>query len=62
MTPRERMFALLQGKQLDKVPWFGDLDYWANSLIKRGLKPNDFITTDAYLDWHRSLGVGYYSV
>lgn len=30
MTPRERMFALLQGKQLDKVPWFGDLDYWAN--------------------------------
>lgn len=60
MTPRERMFSLLQGKQPDKVPWFGDLDYWANSLIKRGLKPNDFVTSDAYLDWHHSLGVGYY--
>ena len=54
------MFSLLQGKQPDKVPWFGDLDYWANSLIKRGLKPNDFVTSDAYLDWHHSLGVGYY--
>lgn len=60
MTPRERMLTILQGKQPDKVPWAGDLDYWANSLIKRGIKPEGFIASDAYLDWHRSLGVGYY--
>lgn len=54
------MFALLQGKPADKVPWFGDLDYWAHSLIKRGQKPADFIRTDTYMNWHRSLNVGYY--
>lgn len=60
MTPRERVLSILQGKQPDQVPWFGDLDYWANSLIKRGLKPDDFITSEEYINWHRSLGVGYY--
>jgi uroporphyrinogen-III decarboxylase len=60
MTPRERIIALLHGDQPDQVPWFGDLDYWANSLIKRGLKPDGFIQSDAYIDWHQSLGVGFY--
>lgn len=60
MTHRERILAILQGKQPDLVPWCGDLDYWAHSLIARGLKPKDFITSDAYMEWHRDLGVGYY--
>lgn len=60
MTPRERALAILQGKQPDQVPWFGDLDYWANSLIARGLKPEGFVQSEKYIDWHRSLGVGYY--
>lgn len=60
MTPRERVLTILRGGQPDQVPWFGDLDYWANSLIKRGLKPNNFISSDDYIQWHRDLGVGFY--
>ena len=60
MTPRERALSILSGKQPDAVPWFGDLDYFATSLIERGLKPADFKASDAYIDWHRDLGVGYY--
>jgi len=36
------------------------LDYWATALIGRGEKPKDFKQSGAYLDWHRSLGVGFY--
>ena len=60
MTNRDRLFTILEGKQPDQVPWFGDLDYWANSLIKRSLKPEDFILSDDYIQWHRDLGVGFY--
>ena len=60
VTPRERMLAILRGEQPDQVPWFGDLDYWANSLIKRNLRPEDFILSDDYIGWHRDLGVGFY--
>jgi uroporphyrinogen-III decarboxylase len=60
MTPRERILSILKGWQPDQVPWFGDLDYWANSLIKRGLKPEGFIATEDYIKWHRELGVGFY--
>lgn len=60
MTPRERILAILKGEQPDQVPWFGDLDYWANSLIKRGLKPEGFIASDEYISWHHELGVGFY--
>jgi uroporphyrinogen-III decarboxylase len=60
MTPRERIKAILNGRKPDKVPWFGDLDYWANSLIKKGLKSHDFIRSQEYIEWHRQLGVGFY--
>jgi hypothetical protein len=60
MTPRERVLAVLSGRRPDAVPWFGDLDYWATSLISRGLKPADFKTNDSYIQWHRELGVGFY--
>ena len=60
MTERERVLTLLRGGQPDRVPWFGDLDYWATALIGRGQRPPDFKTSDAYLDWHRDLAVGYY--
>jgi hypothetical protein len=60
MTPRERVLAVLSGQKPDFVPWFGDLDYWATALIGRGEKPQDFKQSDAYLDWHRELGVGFY--
>jgi uroporphyrinogen-III decarboxylase len=60
MTPRERILSLLHGKRPDQVPWFGDLDYYANSLIKRGIKPDGFIASSDYINWHRELGVGFY--
>jgi len=60
MTPRERIFTILKGEQPDQVPWFGDFDYWANSLITRGLKPKEFIKSEDYIQWHRELGVGFY--
>ena len=60
MTPRERALTILRGGVPDKVPWFGDLDYWATALIGRGEKPGNFKESDAYIDWHRDLGVGFY--
>jgi len=60
MTPRERILTILKGEQPDQVPWCGDLDYWANSLIKRGLKPEGFVGSDDYIQWHRDLGIGFY--
>lgn len=52
--------TLLKGRQPDRVPWYGDLDYWASSLVKRGLRPEGFIASDDYINWHRDLGVGFY--
>ena len=60
MTHREPLLNILEGKQADCLPWFGDLDYWANSLVKRSLKPKDFIQSDEYIQWHADLNVGYY--
>lgn len=60
MTPRERMLSILNRQKPDRVPWAGDLDYWANSLIKRGVMPEGFVETDAYIRWHQDLGVGFY--
>ena len=60
MTPRERVLTVLRGGKPDQVPWFGDLDYWATALIAQGERPQDFKSSDAYLDWHRELGVGFY--
>ncbi|MBN1352963.1 hypothetical protein JXJ21_26470 [candidate division KSB1 bacterium] len=60
MTPRERILTLLNGNQPDQVPWFGDLDYWATALISQNKMPENFRLSDAYLDWHRNLGVGFY--
>jgi len=60
MTERERVLTLLSGGRPDRVPWFGDLDYWATALIGRGLRPAGFKESDAYIDWHRDLRVGFY--
>ena len=59
MTERERVLTLLCGGKPDRVPWFGDLDYWATALIGRGERPADFKGSDAYIDWHRDLRVRF---
>ncbi len=60
MTPRTQILTILKGQCPDRVPWFGDLDYWATARIHRHEVPPDFKTSPAYLDWHRELGVGFY--
>lgn len=60
MNPRERLLKILNHELPDQVPWFGDLDYWATSLVKKKLKPVDFIRSSEYIDWHHELGVGFY--
>jgi uroporphyrinogen-III decarboxylase len=60
MTPRERLLKILQGETPDRVPWFGDLDYWTCALIAQGCKYPDFVRTQDYIEWHRDLGVGFY--
>lgn len=60
MTPRERILTILKGEMPDQLPWAGDLDYFAFSLIKSGKKPAGFIRSDDYIKWHRDLGVGFY--
>jgi hypothetical protein len=60
MTERRRVLTLLSGGMPDRVPWFGDLDYWATALIGRGERPADFKGSDAYIDWHRDLRCGFY--
>jgi len=60
MTRRERIKKIFKREKPDKVPWFGDLDYWASALIIDGKKPKNFKQSAEYIDWHRDLGVGYY--
>ena len=60
MTERERILTLLRGGKPDRVPWCGDLDYWATALVGRGQKPQGFQRSPQYLDWHLDLGVGFY--
>ncbi|HJP32315.1 MAG TPA: uroporphyrinogen decarboxylase family protein [Candidatus Latescibacteria bacterium] len=60
MNQRQRVLTLLGGDQPDRVPWFADLDYYTTGLIDRGERPADFKQSDAYIDWHRALGTGFY--
>jgi uroporphyrinogen-III decarboxylase len=60
MTPREQLLAIANGIQPDRVPWFGDLDYWASALIAKHERPADFKESATYIQWHRELGVGFY--
>jgi len=60
MNSRARILAVLNGQQPDRVPWFGDLDYWATALVGWGQKPQGFQRSPEYIDWHMALGVGFY--
>jgi hypothetical protein len=60
MSPREQVIRILQGKKPEFVPWFGDLDYWASSLVVRKQKPANFINSEEYIKWHRDMNVGFY--
>ena len=59
MTNRERILMLLNRVQPDRVPWFGDLDYWYSSARTAGKLPPQY-QGDGYFQLNRDLGVGFY--
>jgi len=59
MTERERVFAVLAGQKPDRVPWFGDLDYWLPYAKDKGLLLPEY-HGDGLFKLHRDLGVGFY--
>ena len=59
MTNRERVLALLNRTAPDRVPWFGDLDYWYSSARARGILAEQY-QGDGYFRLNRDLGVGFY--
>jgi hypothetical protein len=60
MNIRERVLTVLRGGIPDRVPWLAVFDYWAQSLERRGLRPDGFRRSPEYLDWHRELNTGFY--
>jgi hypothetical protein len=60
ISERQRVLAILSGGRPDRVPWLGDLDYWATALVGRGQKPQGFQRSPQYIDWHLDLGLGFY--
>ena len=60
MNDRERIMTLLSGGVPDRVPWFGDLTYWAGAMEARGQVPANWQATGDYYRFHRELGVGFY--
>ncbi|MCL5271135.1 MAG: hypothetical protein M1457_11455 [bacterium] len=60
MNDRQRILALLEGGVPDRVPWLGDLTYWAGAMARRGEVAPDFQQSDAYFQFHRELRVGFY--
>jgi hypothetical protein len=59
MENRERILMLLNRKQPDRVPWFGDLDYWYSAARTAGKLPEKY-EGDGYFQLNRELGVGFY--
>jgi uroporphyrinogen-III decarboxylase len=59
MTYRERALSVLKGEKPDRIPWFGDLDYWMTYLKKTGGFDDRYLGNGIF-DFHRDLGVGFY--
>ncbi|MCL5996101.1 MAG: hypothetical protein M1546_08595 [Chloroflexi bacterium] len=60
MNDRERILAVLTGRTPDRVPWLADLTYWASAMERRGEVPAGFQSSEAYYQFHRELGAGFY--
>lgn len=59
MTERERVLAVVNGQQPDKVPWFGDLAYWLPYAVDKGIIDAS-CAAEGLQKLHRDLGVGFY--
>ena len=63
MTERERILAILNGRQPDQLPWCADLAYWISALEADGAYPEAYRNThldDGLQKLHRDLGAGFY--
>jgi hypothetical protein len=60
MNDRSRIRALFSGRVPDRVPWFGDLAYWAHAMEVQGQVPENWQRSEDYYRFHRELGVGFY--
>lgn len=60
MNDRERILTMFRGGVPDRVPWFGDLTYWAGAMEQRGEVPQNWQKSEGYYQFHRELGVGFY--
>lgn len=59
MNERERVLAILNGRQPDQVPWYADLDYWMGYMLKEGKWPERW-QGDRLVEANRELGAGFY--
>ena len=59
LSNRERILAILKHEKTDRVPWFGDLDYWHHAAALRGDLDAKY-RSDGYFQLNRDLGVGFY--
>lgn len=59
LNNRERVLKLLNHQKPDRVPWFGDLDYWYHAEKLKGSLPQKY-HGDGYFELNRDLGVGFY--
>lgn len=59
MDNRKRILSLLNGNTPDRVPWFGDLDYWYSAEKKKNRLSGKY-EGDGYFQLNRDLGVGFY--
>ncbi len=59
MTNRERVLRVLNRQTPDRVPWFGDLDYWYSATRDKGQLADSY-QGDGYFQLNHDLGVGFY--
>lgn len=59
MSNRERILTLLNRGKPDRVPWFGDLDYWYHAAANRGDLPPQF-KGNGYFKLNADLDLGFY--
>lgn len=59
MNNRERILKFLKKEAIDRVPWFGDLDYWYNGLKNSNKLPQKY-HGDGYFQLNKDLGIGFY--
>lgn len=60
MSKRSEVLDLLNGKNTGRVPWFGDLSWYYDSLIRRGMLHDKYFGPKGEANLYNDLGVGIY--